>query len=132
MRKSPDEEFIGEDNSGVEEELVSDTYSPVITKPEDSELVEKLERKLQEYKNRLADPHYALLAPTDPHVVHLAIRIRILDEVLKEGEVNTWRLSRELINTAGYNSWNFEYAAKIIYLYTTGGTRSITGGTGLK
>ena len=103
----------------------------VITLPEDSALKVKLERKLWEYRARLAR------ANQSPHAPHRAadaiVKIAVLDTLLKNGVVNIeeirTRLDRESETMFLANRLPDVFNVIIDYC-NTGGT-NVVGGTGL-
>ena len=88
-------------------ETATNETSPVIVKPTDEEQLGKLERKLQEYKDRLAKvndgythPDQMMLlsmASGNDHVISTFLKIRVLEEVLAAGSVDCWEFSERLI-----------------------------------
>jgi hypothetical protein len=107
--------------------------SPLIELPKDLELLEKLRRKLQEYKQRLEtekaqSPYQAPETFADTHY-----KIAVLGKLLSEGSVSTYDLSRELNERDGYFDANaFQNACSVIHDYATTGGQAVDGGTGLK
>ena len=107
-----------------------------IKKPEDPELLLKLEEKLREYQNRLesvrplyeADPR----DENNNNKYHDALyKFVILGTLLNEGLVDESKILHELSDLhKGVNTGAFDMALKVIKAYVEGG--NVFGGTGLK
>ncbi len=79
-----------------------------------------LERKLEEYRQRLGDPRFAVESPD------AAFKIALVDRLLRDGVVNTTGLRAELEPThqvtMTHYCWIFENACRVIKKYIdTGG-----------
>lgn len=107
---------------------MSENKSPVTVLPEDEARKEKLRRKLEEYKGRL-DGFRAPELQMDT-----ICKIAVLGKILKDGEVNTWDLSRELSARYGssYDPYAFNVACDVVEDYIKIGGVNLRGGTGLK
>jgi|GEM_PF-2175746 len=122
--------------------------SPVITRPEDGELLERLKRKREEYARRIGDefthPEQAVvlglaagkLGPLDAYIKH-----KLLSEVLEEGTVETWSFSKKIVEDPIIVSISeyalpqaleiTESACGIINAYCSNNLSAVVGGTGL-
>ncbi len=125
--------------------------SPVIQRPTDDELLEKLRRKAQEYQGRITKqgpythPEQALfesLAAGSATVLDSMLKAQLLNEVLEVGEVRTWEFtlrmsedpifeSAKSLNPALFGD-RLASACAVIDAYCTGDYSRISGGTGLQ
>ncbi len=113
--------------------------SPVINKPEDPDLVSKLERKLDEYKKRLSDSLGEYQHPELAYMLSSSYRDSlfkslVLEELLTAGKVVTYDLSRKLfIEHAPFDVQAFQNACGVVDMYC-GNTevKLVRAGTGLK
>jgi hypothetical protein len=110
--------------------------SPVITRPQDPELLAKLERKLVEYQKRAQEaqgtrhPESAYL--TDYHYRDALFKSAVLREVLTKGEVKTYDLSLELAKQyEPLDMDRFNNACAVIAVYCGQLDEGLYGGTGL-
>lgn len=103
-----------------------DELGPTITLPNNTGRVAQLKAKLEEYKNRI-DPYQA------PQLQMAKVySAEILERLLKEGEVKTFDLARELQKK--YDCFEvdaFNNACEVIRTYASEGGLGLTGGTGL-
>ena len=122
--------------------MAREDKSPVIRLPEDEGRVEQLERKLIEYQDRL-ERHRKKIMKEHPYWAPEQIemylsdtkyKILVLSRVLKDKEVRTYDLSRELIKLEGglFSVDNYQNACGVIDDYCTTGGQRAHGGTGLK
>lgn len=100
--------------------------SPTIELPDREGVKENLEAKLREYKERLE------MHSTDEYIVTNSIyKIAIIEELLKNGKVKTWKLSRKLNRKHGcVDDAQFVSACHVIADYCRTGGRHVHGGTG--
>ena len=123
--------------------------SPVIVRPQDQELVAKLERKYQEYLGRMGDefthPEQAVvlgLAIGNYGPLDAYIKSRILRQVLDDGEVITWDWTKSfleedpIVTSLGYDSMAYAAdktaeACGIVNAYCNNDLSQVEGGTGL-
>ena len=114
-----------------------DQKSPKIELPKDPEIVQKLQSKLKEYKQRLEEKKLKMdewAAPEQvfPMLVGTKYKIAVLEKVLKDGEIKTFKLSRELEEQDGqFDKHAFNNACTVIEDYCKTGGKNIRGGTGL-
>lgn len=123
--------------------------SPVITRPEDSGLIERLKRKQEEYLGRIGDefthPEQAIfmgiesgnLEPLDAYIKH-----KLLTKVLEDGSVETWEFSRQIANdllSSGISEVVLPHildstatACAVIHAYCSDNLSVVRGGTGLQ
>ncbi|MDD4804629.1 MAG: hypothetical protein WCR40_01770 [Candidatus Paceibacterota bacterium] len=107
-----------------------------IKKPEDSELLSRLEEKLKEYESRLESVRSIYEAnPRDENInskYHDALyKFVILGTLLNEGSADETKILHELSDLhKGVNTGAFDRALKVIKAYVEGG--NVVGGTGLK
>jgi len=89
-------------------------------------LMAQLETKLKEYQTR--NPYRA---PEENQGD--CCKARLLEHLLRDGEVKTWDVCREL--NAAYSGsldpWTFDNACKVVRAYCTGRMDRLVGGTGL-
>lgn len=110
--------------------------SPKIELPKDAEVVKRLQNKLKDYKQRLAEEKKKIDPYKAPEqVFHILAdtnyKIAVLEKVLLEGEVNTFELSRELNSQDGqFDSGAFNNACGVIEDYCSTGGKNTRGGTG--
>ncbi len=113
-------------------EFDSGNKSHVIELPEDSILAQRLGTKLKEYRQRLEerDIHIA------PELHDAWWKERVLETLLDEGRVDTFVLSRKIVEQLGQERFDesqnvlFNRACGVIEAYVLGGG-NIQGGTGL-
>lgn len=107
--------------------MTDETTSPVITLDlEDTALVARLKAKLEEYTERLNNKN-RYKAPE--HYTGTEYRKRILEEVLRDGVVVTWDLSRKM-DAEGTKLYadKFENACGVIQDYIETGGANNKGG----
>lgn len=89
---------------------------------------QQLRDKLVEYKGRI-HPYCAPELQMDT-----ICKVAVLEQLLRDGQVNTWELSSEMAKTygSGFDANAFENACRVIedYLKTSG--QNLHGGTGLR
>lgn len=102
--------------------------SPVIVLPEDETKKEQLRQKLEEYRTRL-EPLGAPEMQMDT-----ICKIAVLERLLRDSQVNTWDLSREMSKTYGHSLDHhaFNVACGVVADYVKTGGENLRGGTGLK
>lgn len=101
--------------------------SPVIFLPMDEVRKQQFRDKLTEYKGRM----HPYCAPEMQ--MNTICKINVMERLLRDGQVNTWELSREMVETYGNIDVNeFNNACDIIDDYCKTGGANIHGGTGLK
>ena len=106
--------------------MTDQTTSPVITLDlEDTALVARLKAKAEEYKERLAANPYS--APEQ--MAGTTYRLRLLEELLEHGTIDTWDLSRTINSEMGWiRSDRFDNACGVVTDYIeTGGANTIGG-----
>jgi len=108
----------------------------VIVKPEDPQLIKRLEAKLAEYKKRKEQgksfaPYAAPETPYAIYVKDTALKIAVLEAVLTKGRCVTGDLAMELQkeHEGAYSPELFANACKVINAYAEG--KTVRGGTGL-
>jgi len=110
--------------------------SPKIILPEDESIKGALEKKLEEYKRRLnksieKEPcmHPELLSQVDPTYIDSLYKVVITEKLLKEGVVDTFELSKEIVRDYGFfNVSGYNNAAGVIDDYCkTGGKNTSKG-----
>ena len=111
--------------------------SPKIKLPENSEMVQRLQDKLGDYKQRLEyeeseiDP-YKAPETVFSMLVDTRYKIAVLEKLLNDGEVNTFELSKELNDQDGrLDTQAFNNACAVIDDYCKTGGKNVRGGTGL-
>lgn len=120
---------------------VRDIQSPILELPQDPETVERLRRKLEEYKARYEAGKAQMkgdtfIAPEErkKRVADAWHKIAVLSHLLKEGRVNTHDLSRQLEREDEegiYSPEHFDNACGVIEDYvTTGGENVRSSSTG--
>jgi hypothetical protein len=105
---------------------------PVIVMPDDIQTVKKLQRKLKEYRQRIAVARQEHALDNHCHFSDAISKISILEAILLEGEVSTYCVAREL--AAQYpqiDPKTFRNACAVMEDYCGNGGRSVWGGTGL-
>ena len=111
--------------------------SPVITKPEDKELLAKLERKLIEYEKRVAQTqgtmHPELAYKTSHHYRDSLYKSSVLRELLTKGKVKTHDFSLELAKRfcESFDVDGFNNACAVVEAYCKQQSNILHGGTGL-
>ena len=102
--------------------------SPVIVLPENETHKTQLRRKLEEYKGRVK-PFRAPELQMDT-----IYKMTVLERLLRDGQVNTWELSREIAKTYGsdFDGHAFNNACGVIEDYCETGGQNTNGGTGLQ
>lgn len=102
--------------------------SPVIVLPEDEARREQLRQKLEEYRTRI-EPHKAPEMQMDT-----ICKIAVLERLLRDSQVNTWDLSREMVEIygPGLDAHTFNVACGVVADYIKTGGANLHGGTGLK
>jgi hypothetical protein len=119
--------------------------SPVITLRADPELRAKLERKLEEYRQRYAEKVAELGEDTGfrapeircCHLGQAPYRVFILERLLRDGRIETWSLSREIAEVLKkdkneFDSEYFDKSCAVIKAYAENGGAGLVEGTGLK
>jgi len=102
--------------------------SPVIVLPEDEARKVQLRRKLEEYKKRML-PFRAPEFQMDT-----ICKVAVVERLLRDGQVLTWELSREMVKTygSGFDPNAFNNACGVIEDYCKTSGQNTSGGTGLQ
>ena len=95
---------------------------PIIVLP--GERVQQLRKKLAEYKVRV-DSFRAPELQMDT-----ICKKTVLERLLRDGQVNTWELSREMLKTygSGFDPWAFNNACGVVEDYCKTGGQNVFGG----
>ena len=96
----------------------------VIELTEDTEVLAKLRRKLEEYDTRLLNRS----PEADPHATY---KRDILKYLLETGGVITDELMSKAKTLVWFNEWAFKDALAIVNAYNSDNTGLLYGGTGL-
>src|SRR4030042_4226739 len=99
---------------------------PIIILPEDEAHKQQLHRKLEEYRQRI-DPF------RHPGLQMSAVcKKTVLEHLLRDGQVNTWKLSKDMAATHGqtFDIDAFNNACAVIDDYCKTGGKKAQGGTG--
>ena len=110
--------------------------SPKIEFPKDIEIVERMQEKLKDYKQRLESEKSKIGPHKAPEQVFSTLadtkyKITVLEKLLLEGSVDTHQLSRELDEKDGQlDQQAFENACAVIEDYATTGGKRVVGGSG--
>jgi hypothetical protein len=105
---------------------------PKIQFPEDLQTVRALQKKLQEYKERLGEEMKNDPYKTPEMFTDTTYKIAVLEKLLLQGEVDTHALSREIHEKFGnLNTSDFDNACSVIEDYAKTSGKHTTGGTGL-
>lgn len=109
-------------------EHVEAKESPVIVLPADETRKQRLRDKLTEYKGRRHPYRHPELQ------MDTVCKITVLERLLRDGQVNTWDLSREMVKTygSGLDINAFNNACGVIKDYCETGGQNLRGGTGLR
>lgn len=106
---------------------------PKIILPKDEALVRALQDKLEEYKKRLISRQQKDFYKAPELFTDTNYKIAILENLLLDGEVDTYAISKKLMQIYGFvDAQTFENACRVIEEYAKDGGRSVRGGTGLK
>jgi hypothetical protein len=99
-----------------------------IVLPKDDARKTQLRRKLEEYRKRVEPFH----APEQ--MMDTICKVAVLEQLLRDSQVNTWDLSRELFVTYGraFDPDAFNNACGTIEDYCKTGGQNASGGTGLR
>jgi hypothetical protein len=118
----------------IEQPNVPETLKGQIKLSENKLIVKALNDKLLEYKERLgAEMKEQPYKAPEQYSNDTVYKIAVLDELLKNGEVNTQELSRELKEKYGFiNIDDFDNACGVIEDYNETGGKNNSGGTGFK
>ncbi len=99
--------------------------SPVIFFPDNAERRNQLQEKLKEYENRAK--HYRSQIHVDS-----VYKIEVLNCLLKDGQVKTWDLARDMAKKyPDFDVEVFNKACAVIEDYCKTGGKNTHGGTGL-
>lgn len=111
-----------------EVEYAETKESPVIVFPEDETRKQQLRAKLVEYQGRM-NPYRAPEMQMDT-----ICKMVVLERLLRDGQVKTWDLSREMAETygSGFDGNAFGNACGVIEDYCKTGGQNIHSGTGLR
>ena len=110
--------------------------SPKIELPKNPEIIKRLQNKLKDYKQRLAEKKKKIDAYKAPEqVFHILAdtnyKIAVLEKVLLEGEVSMHELSRELNAKDGqFDAHAFNNACGVVENYCSTGGKNARGGSG--
>lgn len=97
-----------------------DEQAPIISLPTDTQWQALLQRKLEQYNQRLNSPDYRYLPPELRESTQTGYGKLILEELLGGRPVNTYDLSRRLYNDQFlFRLSEFEKACKIVDRYTS-------------
>ena len=102
--------------------------SPTIALPTDEARKQQLQDKLEEYRGRM-DPYRA------PEMQMGTIcKIAVLEQLLRDGEVNTFELSLEMSKKygSGFDHNAFNNACGVVEDYCKTGGQNVSRGTGLR
>jgi len=94
--------------------------------PSNKKLLEQLQRKLEEYKNRL-DPYKHPVLLSDPYC-----KIAVLERLLKRGKIIPSKIREEIKNESWFTAERFYAACWVIDDYCQTGGQNTRGGTGLR
>lgn len=101
--------------------------------PGDAVIVRALQDKLEEYKQRLISRRQKDFYKAPELFTDTNYKIAILEKLLLDGEVDTYAISKKLMQIYGFvDASTFENACRVIEEYAKDGGRSVRGGTGLK
>jgi len=101
------------------------------------EMRSRLQEKLNEYERRLVvyrgarDDRMYQDPRTRPDLVSLEMKIPLLQQLLHEGVVDTFALSRVLSQKSNWSPDQFTNACAVIEAYNKDDETRLTGGTGL-
>ncbi len=97
--------------------------SPTIVLPKRH--VQQLHSKLVEYEGRLSQFRAPELQ------MDTICKMTVLGRLLRDGQVNTWELSREMATTygSGFDPWAFTNACGVIEDYCKTGGQNVSGGS---
>lgn len=101
--------------------------SPILVLPKSVSLEQKLRYKLEEYEGRL----YIFRHPDVQ--MNTICKIAVLERLLRDREINTWKLSIEMANIHGsdFSVHDFNHACGVADDYCKTGGKNVCGGTGL-
>lgn len=101
-----------------------------IVRPEDPDLVARLEAKATEYETRMRE-QFDYVPPDNPDYFHEHSKLTVLRRVLDEGMVESGPMMEELYAHPGFDHFLAEEAIRIVSDYCTTGGQVNQGGTGL-
>lgn len=119
--------FIVDIEPSSKSEQATPKEAPIIVLSEDETRKKQLQNKLKEYRGRM-DRYQA------PELqMGVICKIAVLERLLRDGQVNTWDLSREMadIYGSGFRTREFNVACMVIEDYCKTGGMNLSGGTGL-